>query len=69
MSNSSRLLPPPTLEFWVMVFDFGKLVGQMVQDWVLGFGDDGISECSVIGLFEKVLWEGYKKDLILMSRV
>lgn len=52
-----------------MVFDFGKLVGQMVQDWVLGFGDDGISECSVIGLFEKVLWEGYKKDLILMSRV
>jgi len=42
----------------MMVFDIGKLVGQMVQDWDSGFGDDGISECSVIGLFEKVLWEG-----------
>lgn len=57
MSNSSRL-SPPALEFWVMVLEFGKLVGQMVQDWDLGFGDDGISECFVIGLLKKVLWEG-----------
>lgn len=35
-----------------MVFEFEKLVGQMVQDLDLGFGDDGISECSVIGLLE-----------------
>lgn len=30
----------------------------MVQDWDLGFGDDGIDECSEIGLLERVLWEG-----------
>lgn len=24
----------------------------MVQDWDLGFGDDGIDECSVIGLLK-----------------
>jgi hypothetical protein len=35
-----------------MVFDFGKLVGQMVQDWDLGFGDDGINEHFVISLLK-----------------